>query len=408
MRRRYRLNAAKVAAIRKPGRHADGGNLILRVSKDGHKTWAFRFALGERERVAGLGPLHRVSLAEARAKAEAMGKLLAAGLDPLVERDKARTAERAAAARLLTFREAAKRYVADREGSWRNEQHRKDFRNSLDTHVLPVIGGLSVADVDTPMVLKVLENDNFWRTNPQTANNCRSRIELILDWCRARGHRNGENPAAWRGHLDKILPAPKTLAPTKHHAALPWQQVPGFMTDLRGREGMVARALEFTILNASRIGEVLGATWSELDFAAKTWTIPAARMKSNREHVVPLSPRALEILRSLPREGERPFPTHRATVSVFLRDRMGRDVTIHGFRSSFSTWCAEATRFEPAVREAALAHVIKDKVERSYQRGTMLQKRRAMMDAWTGYCSSPPAKTGTTVVPIRGVASKPR
>jgi integrase len=212
------------------------------------------------------------------------------------------------------------------------------------------------------------------------------------------------NPAKWRGHLDHILPAPKSLAPTKHHPALPWQQLPSFMADLRGREGVVARALEFTVLNAARIGEVLGATWSEVDFTAKTWTIPKERMKSGREHIVPLSPRALAILRAILRDGERPFPTHRATVGVFLRQRMGRDgITIHGFRSSFSTWCAEATRFEPAVREAALAHVTKDKTERSYQRGTMLQKRRALMEAWAAYCGSP-VKSEATVTPLRGRA----
>ena len=174
------------------------------------------------------------------------------------------------------MREAAKRFLADRDGSWRNEQHRRDFRNSLDTHILPVIGGLSVADVDTPAVLKVLERDNFWREKPETASRCRSRIEMLLDWAAARSYRDARKPGQVGGHLDQILPAPKTIAPVEHHAALPWQQIPAFMADLRGRDGLAARALEFAILNASRIGEVLGATWSEFDFAAKTWTIPGA------------------------------------------------------------------------------------------------------------------------------------
>ncbi|WP_426612923.1 tyrosine-type recombinase/integrase [Bradyrhizobium sp. McL0616] len=399
MRKRYKLTAAKVAAIRKPGRHSDGGNLILRVSKQGDKSWGYRFGIDGRERTAGLGPLRRVSLAEARVKAEAMGKLLAAGLDPLDERNKSRAAKRAAAARLITFREAAKRFLADREGTWRNEQHRRDFSNSLDTHILPMIGGLSVGDVDTPAVLKVLEP--IWRVTPETANRCRSRIELVLDWCTARSYRDGANPAKWRGHLDHILPAPKTLAPTKHHPALPWQQAPAFMADLRGRDGVVPRALEFCILNASRIGEVLGATWSEIDFAAKTWTIPGDKMKSGREHVVPLSARALAILKAMPRDGERIFQTHRATTGQFLRERMGRaDITTHGFRSTFSTWTAEATRFESDVREAALAHAIRNKTIAAYQRGTLLAKRRLLMDAWAGFCAAPPVK-GETVVKMR-------
>jgi integrase len=401
MRKRYKLTAAQVAAIKKPGRYTDGGNLILRVDTEGRKTFGFRYGLDGRERTAGLGPVWRVSLAEARAKAEAMGKLLAARLDPIAERDKQRAAERAAAARLITFREASRRFLADREGGWRNEQHRRDFRNSLDTHVLPAIGGLSVGDIDTPAVLKVLEP--IWRKTPETANRCRSRIELVLDWCRARDYRDGPNPAKWRGHLDHVLPAPKTLAPIKHHPSLPWQELPAFMAELRALEGLVPRTLEFTILCAARSGEVLAATWDEVDFRNKTWTIPGAKMKSGREHVVPLSARTLEILRTMPRTGERIFPTHRQSVLVFLRERMGRgDTTVHGFRATFATWCAEATRFEPEVREAALAHAIRDKTMAAYQRGALLQKRAKLMQHWADYGVLPPARAAATVVALRG------
>jgi integrase len=401
MRKLHNLTAAKVAAINKPGRHSDGGNLILRVDDDRNKTFGFRYTLDGKETTMGLGAWPTVSLAEAREKAAQLRKLLADRSDPKAERDKARAAERAAAARLLTVREASRRFLSDRDETWRNEQHRRDFRNSLDTHILPVIGSLSVADVDTPAVLKVLERNNFWREKPETANRCRSRIEMLLDWSAARSYRDRENPAKWKGHLDHILPAPKVLAPVRHHPALPWQQVPAFMADLHGRDGLAARALEFAILNASRIGEVLGAVWSEFDFAAKAWTIPGARMKSGREHVVPLSARALEILRAMPRDGAGPFPTHRATIGAFLRDRMDRrGITTHGFRSSFSTWCAEATRFEVEVREAALAHQIRDKTMAAYQRGTLLQKRRLLMEAWGKYCSGP-AKPAAGVVALR-------
>ncbi len=391
-RQRYRLTAARVAAIKKPGRYADGGNLVLRVSPEGHKTWGFRYAINKRSRTAGLGPLHRVTLAEARERGMAMGKLLAAGLDPIDERTKVRTAEQAASARLITFREATRQFIADRKASWRSPQHGLDFVRSLDTHVLPVLGGLAVADVDTAAVLKVLQP--IWPVTPETASRIRSRIELVLDWCAARGYRSSENPAKWRGHLDKILPAPKSLAPVEHHPALPWQQIPAFMVDLRGREGTVARALEFAILNCSRIGEVLGATWSEIDLATKVWTIPGSKMKSGIEHAVPLSSRAIDILKTMPRDDERIFPTHRSVTGKFLRERMDRsDITVHGFRSSFSTWCAEnSTPVEPAVREACLAHVVKG-VAGAYQRSSLLAKRRQLMEAWAGYCTAPPAKS---------------
>ena len=246
MRKLHKLTAAKVAAINTPNcRLSDGGNLILRVDDDRNKTWGFRYVFDGKETTMGLGAWPTVSLAAAREKAAELRKVLADRRDPKIERDKTRAVERAAVARLLTVREASRRFLADRDGTWRNEQHRRDFRNSIDRYVLPVIGGLSISDVDTPAVLKVLEQNNFWREKPETASRCRSRIEMLLDWAAARSYRDRENPAKWRGHLDHILPAPKTLAPTEHHPALPWQQIPAFMTDLRGREGLVPRALEF-------------------------------------------------------------------------------------------------------------------------------------------------------------------
>jgi integrase len=401
--RLHKLTTVFCRNVKRRGRHADGGNLVLLVDDAGNKSWGFRFALDGRERTGGLGRYPDVGLADARERAAGMRKLLAQGIDPLVERDKERAERRAAAARLLTFREAANRFFNDREGGWRNEQHRKDFKNSLATHVLPLIGALSVADVDTPAVLKVLERDDFWRAKPQAANNVRARIEAVLDWAKARSYRDGDNPARWKGHLDKILPAPRTLRPVRHHPALPWAQMPAFMAELRGRESITARALEFTILTAVRVSEALGARWSEIDFAARTWTIPKERTKANREHVVPLSAQALEILRALPRDREGIFPMPRSSVFVLLRRRMGReDITVHGFRSAFRTWAGERTNFPREVAEAALAHVIKDKTERAYQRGTLLQKRRQLMEAWAGYCYSPPATNERKVVALHG------
>jgi integrase len=417
MARWYRLTDAFCRGVKRPGKYTDSPNLVFRVERarwDGvNKSWGFRYTLDGTEHTLGLGAYPVVSLAEAREAAVPLRKQLAAGIDPKAEREKARAARRAIAARLITFREAAQRYIADRVDGW-SATHAQDWRASLDTHVLPVIGDLSVADVDTAAVLQVLERDNFWRAKAPTASDCRNRIELIRDWCAARGYCTGANPARWRGHLDKILPSRTTVRPVRHFPSLDWRQVPRFMADLRSRAGVVARALEFTILNASRVSEVVDACWAEFDFNANTWTIPVERMKSGRQHVVPLSPRSLAILTGLMPSADRDnsplqrdarifFPTRRGTVGKFLRARMGRpDITVHGFRSSFADWCREGPRVvEPEVREAALAHAVTGKTERAYARGNLLQRRAQLMTRWADYCASPPAKAGATVVPLR-------
>ena len=400
--RLHKLTAAFVGSIKTPGLHADGGNLVLRVDNRLNKSWGFRYAIGGKDTMMGLGAYPTVSLVEARGKALALRKVLTDGRNPLIERDTARAAERMAATRLITVEDAASRFIVDRNGASRNAQHRADVCNSFTLHINPVIGTLPIADIDTPAILKVLERDNFWREKPQTANRVRARIEQLIDWAVVRTYRQrGENPARWKGHLDQILLAPTKLAPVKNHPALPWQEVPQFMADLRAREGINARTLEFAILNTSRISEVLEAPWSEFDLSNALWTIPAQRMKAQRDHVVPLSPRALEILRGLPRTGERVFARDRFVVRDFLKKTMRRrDITIHGFRASFSTWCAEATRFERDVREACLAHRIKDATEAAYQRGTMLSKRAVLMHAWAAYCAAPATDADTVVVPI--------
>ena len=403
--RLHKLTAAFVVAIKTPGLHADGGNLVLRVDQRLNKSWGFRYARNGKNTMMGLGAYPTVSLAEARGKALALRKVLTDGRNPMLERDTARAAERMAATRLITVKDAASRFLTDRDGVSRNAQHRKDVRNSFDLHINPVIGTLSIADIDTPAILKVLERDNFWREKPQTANRCRARIEQLIDWAVVRTYRQrGENPARWKGHLDQILLPPAKLAPTQNHPALPWQEIPQFMADLRSHEGINARTLEFCILTTSRISEVLEAPWSEFDMSAALWTIPAKRMKAQRDHVVPLSPRALEILRGLQPVGERVFARDRFVVRDFLKKTMRRrDITIHGFRSSFSTWCAEATRFERDVREACLAHRVRDATEAAYQRGTMLTKRAVVMHAWAAYCASSASRLPSDadkVVPI--------
>jgi integrase len=399
----HRLTDVYCRNVTKPGKHRDSPNLILRVDSDGNKSFAFRYALDGIERTLGLGAYPAVSLADAREKAAVMRKQLATGIDPKTERTKERIERAKAASRIMTFKQATLRFIADREGTWTNEQHRRDFRNSLNHHVLPLIGAMRIADIGVPEVLNVLEHDGFWRTRPVAADRTRARVEMILDWAKTRGYRDGDNPAVWRGRLDSVLPAPATLRPVRHHAMLDWRALPQFMSDLRRREGLLPRTLEFCILNANRIGETLGATWAEFDLAARTWTIPGTRMKTRRPHIVPLSKRSIEILRErleaadqrdVELNQQRVFPTHRATAGAFLRKTLGHtDFTLHGTaRATFRTWCQEATRVAPELAEAALAHAVRGETAR-YQRGSLLAKRRALMERWSACCASPVTRT---------------
>jgi integrase len=394
-----------VRRLKKPGFHADGGQLYVQVSRTGSKSWLFRFARQGRERWMGLGPYPDVSLAEARQKAFDARRLLRDGLDPIEARRGARMAARLEEARGLTFKDCAERYIAAHEAGWRNAKHRAQWRSTLGTYAYPELGNLSVAAADTALVMKTLEP--IWQAKPETAGRVRGRIEAVLDWAKARHYRTGDNPARWRGHLDKLLPARRRLARVKHHAALPWRNLPAFMVELRGQTGTSARALEFAILTAARTGEVLGATWTEIDMGAKAWSVPAERMKGGRTHRVPLCERTVEILDALPRGGDYVFggtrarkPLSQMALLMTLRRMKRDDLTVHGFRSTFRDWAAECTSFPREVAEAALAHVIPDKVEAAYRRGDLFERRRQLMEAWSGYCASKP-RNATSVVPIR-------
>jgi len=399
-----RLSDLAVRRLKKPGFHADGRQLYLQVSPSGSKSWLFRFARHGRERWMGLGPYPDVALAEARQKAFDARRLLRDGVDPIEARRTARSAARLEEARGLTFMECAKCYIAAHEAGWRNAKHRAQWRSTLVTYAFPVLGELPVAAIDTALVMKTFEP--IWQAKPETAGRLRGRIEAVLDWAAARGYRAGDNPARWRGHLDKLLPARRRLARIKHHAALPAHDLPAFMVELRGQAGVSARALEFAILTAARTGEVIGATWSEIDMGGKTWTVPAERMKGGRTHRVPLCERAVEILRSLPLEGDHVFggaraskPLSQMALLMMLRRMKRDDLTVHGFRSTFRDWAAESTSFPREVAEAALAHAIPDKVEAAYRRGDLFERRRQLMEAWSRYCAS---GLGTSaVVPIR-------
>jgi integrase len=387
-----RLSALAVANAKTAGRYGDGGGLYLQVSASGTKSWLFRYKTAGRSRYMGLGSLYTVSLAQARDAAGECRRLLLQGIDPIDHRYGMRAAARLDAAKAMTFDDCRDAYIAAHGAGWRNAKHRAQWVNTLSTYVSPVFSNLPVQSVDVGLVMRVLEP--IWSTKPETASRLRGRIERVLDWAKARGFRDGENPARWRGHLDHLLPARSKVQKVQHHAALPFSDVGLFMTALQERDGVAARALEFVVLTAARTGESLGATWNEIDFSTRTWTIPANRMKSHREHRVPLSGDAIRLLETMQatRSSEFVFPGQRQgkplsnmALLMMLR-RMGRgDVTTHGFRSSFRTWAAERTDFPHEVVEAALAHVIGNKVEAAYQRGDLFDKRRRLMDEWACY-----------------------
>jgi integrase len=410
MRKLKRLSAQFVATAAKPGLYHDGGGLWLQVtaSRAGNspaRSWIFRYKRRARTHDMGLGPVHTVSLAEARRRASGCRLLLLDGVDPLEARRAERSRIRVEAARARTFRQDAEAYIAAHADGWKNDKHRAQWTNTLATYAHPVIGDLPVAAIDTALMLRVLEP--IWRRKTETASRVRGRIEAVLDWASARGHRTGENPARWRGHLDKLLPRRSKVAPVKHHEALPYVELPTFMTDLRLQDGIGPRALEFTILTAARTGEAIGARRSEIDLTARAWTVPAERMKGGKEHTVPLSDRALEILETLPRTGDHVFegarpgrPIGSMAMALTLR-RMGRgDLTVHGFRSSFRDWAAEQTSHPNHVIEMALAHAIGDKVEAAYRRGDLFAKRRRLMADWARYCATP--RPAGEVVALRG------
>ncbi len=395
------LTAIEVAKKKKPGRYGDGGGLVLQVSKWGTKAWLFRFEREGRERQMGLGPLSTISLADARRKANEARKLLLDGVNPIAARKKSITRARVATARGTTFKQCAEKYIAAHEAGWRNEKHRGQWKSTLASYAYPAIGDLPVSSIDTALVVKIIEP--IWTQKSETASRLRGRIESVLDWATVRDFRIGENPARWRGHLDKLLPARGAVRTVKHHAAIPYPDMPAFMTELRDRDGISARALEWTILTAVRTSEAISARWSEIDHSSKSWTIPTERMKARREHRIPLSPRALEILSLLPREDAFIFPGARKGVPLSnmamleLMRGMKPGYVPHGCRSTFRDWAAETTSYPNHVVEMALAHVVGNKVEAAYRRGDLFEKRRRLMSDWAKYCSRPAAASATTV-----------
>jgi len=428
------LTARAVANARHPGTHrrpvriGDGGGLYLQIAPGGSKSWLFRFRLREKDREMGLGsadPDGRsggVTLAEARERAATARKLVREGVDPIEARqheEAARQAAEEAAARAAaprTFRDVAETFLADREGGWSNPKHRAQWEATLRSLAYPTLGALAVETIGTEEVLTVLRA--IWTETPETASRLRGRIEAVLSFAKARGWREGENPARWRGHLDHMLANPRKVKRPEHRPALPWRDMPTFMAEMLKREGVAIHALAFAILTAARTGEVRLARWREIDRENRVWTVPAARMKARRVHRVPLSAAALAVLDAvaeLARDGEslifpsalrKNAPLSDMTLSAVVRrmnedaggelprwrDAEGRAVVPHGFRSTFRDWAGETRPEGREVAEAALAHVIKGKAEAAYARSDLLERRRPLMDAWGEWCGKAPAE----------------
>jgi integrase len=439
-----KLKALTAARAKKPGMYGDGGGLYLQVTGAGAKSWVFRFWVPERDpasgeivrdpetkkaigtsREMGLGSFAVISLDEAREQAADARRLRHQGIDPIEARREAKQTAALEKSKTLKFKVAATAYIAAHRAGWKNKKHAEQWTRTLETYAYPTIGEVSVQAIDTALVMKVIEP--IWSAKTETATRVRGRIESVLDWATVRGYRRGENPARWRGHLDHLLPARSKVRKVEHFPALPYGELAGFLVALRGEEGVAARALEYSILTAARTSEIIGAPWDEVSTSEKLWTIPADRIKADRDHRVPLSKRALAILEEVKKirgEGDFVFPGGKPGKSLSnmamlaLIERMNerrtsagqarwvdpmmgnRDIVPHGFRSTFRDWAAECTNFSNEVVEMALAHAVGDKVEAAYRRGDMFDKRRRLMDAWAEFCAKPAAERGG-VVPIR-------
>ncbi len=396
-----RLSALKVEKVKAPGMYLDGAGLYLQVSGNGtdrvNKSWLFQYKFNGRQRQMGLGSYTVLCLAEARAKAAEARKLRLSGIDPLEARNADKAAEQLERAKETTFEECAEAYIKAHRPGWKNEKHAAQWQSSLKTYAYPLIGKLPVQEIDTDKVLSALQP--IWTKVTETATRIRSRIELILDWAKVKGLRTGDNPARWKGHLDKLLPRRSKVQKVKHHPALPYNDMAAFMVKLRKEEGVAARALEFVIMTCTRTTEARKAEWPEIGDKDTIWTVPEGRMKGEREHRIPLSSPATSVLRlrrKEQRKGEKLiFPSTKPGKSLSenamlaLLGRMGYGhITVHGFRSTFRDWAADCTEYADAVAEVALSHVNDDETEAAYKRSDLFEKRRALMGDWAKFCET--------------------
>jgi len=392
-----KLSDLKIRKAQESGYLSDGGGLYLQVSPSLSKSWVFRYVLNGRAREMGLGSLRTFGLRDARDRAEKCRQLLADGIDPIENRKAGRQDQLLSAARIVTFGQCCEKYIEAHRSGWKNVKHGAQWEATLNTYC-KVLWPLDVASIDTALVMKCLEP--IWKTKTETASRVRGRIESVLAWAAVRKFRSGDNPAAWRNHLDQLLPKRSKVQKVEHRAALPYADIPDFFKALRLRPGLAARVLELQILTATRPGEAAGAQWEEFDLTAGTWTIPAERMKADKEHRVPLSPSAKTLLQSLipltsngtklhvcghvfPGVKGRSLTT---AAAMNLLKELRPEVTAHGFRSTFRDWAAETTSHPREVIEAAMAHRLKDKSEAAYQRGDLLVRRAKLMADWARYC----------------------
>jgi integrase len=410
----HRLSPLTVQHITKSGFHHDGGGLYLQVTEEGTRSWVYRFMLNKDRRNMGLGPYPAVSLAAARKAASEARSLVKTGHDPIEARNAQRARQHIEQARSITFDQATEQFIASREGEWRSDKHRQQWRNTLATYASPKIGTAPVAAISKADVIRVL--DPIWREKeqggrPETAARLRGRVEAILNWAVSQGYREeGPNPARWSGHLEHTFAKRSKLKKPKHHAAVPIDDLPDVYSKLCGPETMAALALRFAILTAARAGEVTGMTWDEVNFQEKVWTVPASRIKAGREHRVPLSSEAVAILtaRCEEKTGALVFPGRNGrplavpSLSKALAAAGYGSVTVHGFRSTFRDWTAERTDTPRDVAEMALAHAIENKAEAAYRRGDLMVKRAVLMQRWATFATTP--HVAAEVVPLHKVA----
>lgn len=386
------LTAAFVRNTKIPKLHSDGNGLFLQVLKTGGKSWLFRFRWQGKRPEIGLGGFTDVTLAQAREKAAGCRQLIRKGIDPRIDR---KTGNRPETAKQWTFDECAEAYIAKHRAEWTNAKHAAQWTATLKTYVSPVIGSKPVKDLTIDDMENVL--DPIWTTKTETATRVRARMESVIGWAITKGHRQYANPAAWKNNLSNILAKPSKVRKVRHHPALAYKEIPAFMVEIRKRKSLTSRALELTILTAARTQEIMGAQWNEFDLDAGIWVVPAARMKMEKEHRVPLVPAVVELLRSLPIIDNSAFlfpglrgNDHMSNMAMLMflkRDLARPGLTVHGFRSTFRDWAAEQTAFENVVCEGALAHVVSNQAEAAYRRGDMLERRRELMQAWGDYCT---------------------
>jgi integrase len=403
-----RLTALKVKRAKGPGMYADGGSLYLRIAEGGSRQWIFRYVANGRMRDMGIGPVHTLTLQEARERAIEARKLRLDGIDPIDHKRAQRASGVAAAAKQMTFKQCAEGFIKDNEAEWTNPKHRLEWRVTLGKYVFPKLGSLPVEAIDTPLVLSVIKP--LWERVPVTAKRVLGRIENVLGWASVHHCRSGDNPARWRGHLEHALPAVSKVAKVEHFSALPYAEISAFMGTLRKDTSVAARCLEFIALTATRLSEAISATWAEIDFDNRVWTVPAARMKAGKEHRVPLSDAAVAALKAMQaiRQSGFIFPGRDggpiADNTVWRAAKKAGGTTVHGLRSTFRDWSAEHTSFPREVCEMALAYAIPNAVEAAYRRGDLFEKRRKLMDAWAAYCGK--LQGGGNLVPIRAPAQR--